>query len=97
MASIAQRGKFAFNGQSAGFVTSAYVSSTAALGTFNAGDVVSVQFIAGWDEGTIAAPSPAWEIASLDFSPSVENCSADGAVTLTAAASATVNSAPVAP
>ena len=91
------RGQFAFNGQSAGFVTSTYVSSTAALGTFNAGDVVSVQFIAGWDEGTIAAPSPAWEIASVNFSPSVENSSADRAVTFTAAASATVSSAPVAP
>lgn len=91
------RNQFAYNGQSAGFVTTNYVTSTADLGTFNEGDVLSVQFIAAWDEGTIAAPAPAWEITSVDFSPSVENSSADGAVTFTAAASATVNFSPFVP
>ncbi len=91
------RGQFAYNGQSPGFVTSNYVTSTASLGTFNAGDVFSVQFIAAWDEGTIASPAPAWEITSVEFAPSVESSGADGSVTFTAAGTATVNFAPITP
>jgi len=91
------RGQYAYNGQSAGFVTGSFVTSTASLGTFNAGDVFSVQFIGAWDEGTIIQPAPAWEITSVSFAPSVENSSADGAVTFTAAASGVVNSVAVTP
>ncbi|MEY2408422.1 MAG: hypothetical protein QOF48_1092 [Verrucomicrobiota bacterium] len=91
------RGQYAFNGQSPGFVTSNFVTSTAALGTFNAGDVISVQFLAAWDESYVPPPAPGWEITSVSFSPSVENSSADGAVTFTASAVASVNGSSVIP
>jgi hypothetical protein len=85
------RGQYAFNGQSPGFGAGTFVTSTATLGTFAAGDVISVQFLGAWDEGFVATPAPNWEISSVDFSPAMENTSADGAVTFTAAATATLN------
>ena len=39
------RGQYAFNGTSPGFGGGSFATSTAALGTFNAGDIVSVQFL----------------------------------------------------
>ena len=73
-------GRYAFNGISAGFATSNYVTSTANLGSFVPGDLVSIQFLGAWDEGFAETP-PGWEINSVSFSPSVEYAPADGLVT----------------
>ncbi len=91
------RGQFAFNGQSPGFTSSNFVTSVAALGTFNVGDVLSIQFLAAWDDSYVPPPAPGWEITSLSFSPSVENSSADSAATFTAAGIGSVNSAAILP
>lgn len=87
------RGQYAFNGQSPGFAAGTFVTSTATLGTFAAGDVISVQFLGAWDEGFVATPAPNWEISSVEFSPALENTGADGAVTFMVEASATLNGA----
>ena len=87
-------GQFAYNGLSPDFAAGTFVTSTANLGTFNVGDVISVQFLGAWDEGFVATPAPNWEINSVEFSPALESNYADGTVTFTALAEATLNSAP---
>lgn len=91
------RGQYALNGASPGFGSGEFVISTAALGTFNAGDIVSVQFLGAWDEGFVAPPAPNWEITSVEFAPTLQNQNADTAVTFAAGATATVNLLPVPP
>jgi hypothetical protein len=91
------RGNFGFNGITAGFSSGALVTSVANLGTFNVGDIVSVQFMAAWDEGTVAGPAPNWEISSLEFAPAVELNNADGVATFAVAATASLSSQPVSP
>ncbi|MCX6879503.1 MAG: autotransporter-associated beta strand repeat-containing protein [Verrucomicrobia bacterium] len=54
-----------FNGESAGWSTSAHVESMANLGAFAMGDTLAITFRGGWDEGTNQG-SPGWEIASVD-------------------------------
>jgi hypothetical protein len=53
-----------FNGASAGYAETNYVTSTAFLGGFAAGDLLVVQFVGAWDEGTAAA-APDWVIKSF--------------------------------
>jgi len=89
------RGQFAFNGQSGGFVAGTYVTSTADLGTFNVGDLISVQFLGAWDDGFVQGPAPNWEINSVAFAPSLENNSADDVATFTAGATATLDGSAV--
>jgi hypothetical protein len=90
-------GQFAFNNASPNFATGAFVESRANLGTLNAGDSVSVQFIGAWDEGTVQQPPPGWEITSVEFSPTVENRNADGTVTFSVQATATLGTQPNVP
>jgi hypothetical protein len=85
-------GQFAFNAASPDFANGSFVQSTASLGNFNVGDSIGIQFIGCWDEGTVAAPAPAWEITSVQFSPALENRNADGPVTFTVAATASLAS-----
>lgn len=53
-----------FNATSPGYGTSNYITSTAFLGGFAAGDTLAVQFVGAWDEGTAASP-PNWVIDSV--------------------------------
>jgi hypothetical protein len=62
----------AFTAESAGYPEGAYITSVARLGTFNAGDVISVQFIGAWDDCS-QGQVPNWEIDSIQFTPSLED------------------------
>ena len=53
-----------FAGTSPGYDTPAYITSTAYLGTFKAGDTLSIRFAAAWDANT-EGTEPNWEIDSL--------------------------------
>ena len=71
-----------------------YVTSVASLGTLNAGDNVQLRFLYAGDTNTKGPFQPSWEINSVEFSPALESNYADAAVTFTALAEATLNSAP---
>ena len=71
-----------------------YVTSTAGLGSLNAGDTVQLRFVYAGDTNTKGTYQPSWEINSVEFSPALESNYADGAVTFTTQAEATLNSAP---
>jgi hypothetical protein len=91
-------GQDAFVGTSDGHATASYITSSATLGTFNAGDLVSVRFLAAWDDCTEGA-LPNCEVKTVQLSPAVENREADGPVTLLAGAFASASftsNAPVA-
>ncbi len=60
------RGQPAFVFDSPGYVVPAYVTSTARLGTFNAGDSLRVQFLASFDRDT-SRGNPAWEIDTVSI------------------------------
>lgn len=83
-------GQDAFTGTSAGHAAATYITSTATLGTFAAGDLVSIQFLAAWDDCSQGA-LPNWEIKSVEVSPALENREADAPVTLIAGAFATAS------
>jgi hypothetical protein len=59
-------GQYAFNGNSAGYSAGEFITSSAILGTFQAGDTVAVQFLGGWDDATFNDP-PNWEIRSMSL------------------------------
>jgi hypothetical protein len=90
------RGNFGFNGLSTDFASGAHVTTVVNLGTFNAGDIISVQFMGGWDEGFVATPAPNWEVSSVEFAPALELNNADGVATFSVGASATLSGQPVA-
>ena len=71
-----------------------YVTSVAGLGTLNAGDTVQLRFVYAGDTNTKGPFQPSWEINSVEFSPALESNYADGTVTFTTLAEATLNSAP---
>ncbi|HSH14841.1 MAG TPA: hypothetical protein VLD18_02330, partial [Verrucomicrobiae bacterium] len=54
-------GLFGFNNTSAGFSAGSFITSVATLGTFAAGDAISVRFLGAWDEGFVQTPAPNWE------------------------------------
>ena len=57
-----------FNGDSPDYGADAFIESRADLGTFQAGDTLSVQFAGAWDEfakGTV----PNWEITKVEIGP----------------------------
>ncbi|MBI5388497.1 MAG: Ig-like domain-containing protein [Verrucomicrobia bacterium] len=54
----------AFVGESPDYVNGTYITSKAALGTFNPGDVIQIQFLASWDDCS-EGPEPNWEIRGL--------------------------------
>lgn len=57
-------GQYAFNANSPGYAAGEFITTTAILGTFQAGDRISVQFLGGWDDNTVGS-SPNWQIRSL--------------------------------
>jgi hypothetical protein len=75
------KGENGFGGTSAGYADGSYITTTASLGTFAAGDVISVRFVALYGDCATGA-KPNWVIDKVAFSSG-----ASGTVT---AASATV-------
>ncbi len=59
-------GQRAFNGDSTGFASGAFITSTAVLGSFKASDTIAVQFVGGWDECS-GASQPSWAIRRLQL------------------------------
>jgi hypothetical protein len=57
-------GQSAFNGDSAGYADGTFITSIASLGTFNAGDSITLQFLGAWDEYT-RGNTPNWQIDSV--------------------------------
>lgn len=91
-------GQDAFTADSTGYGAGTFLTSTATLGLFNAGDTVSIQFLAAWDECS-EGTEPNWEIDSVQFAPSVEDRRADGPVTFSVEAAASrpdIDPAPIA-
>jgi hypothetical protein len=60
-------GQEAFNGNSPGYSTPAFIRSIANLGNFNVGDTLAIQFIAGFDE-CARGLVPNWEIDLVQIS-----------------------------
>jgi len=56
-----------FNGDSPGYDSGSFITSTASLGTFSAGDTLMVRFLAAWDEFT-KGQEPNWQITSVTLS-----------------------------
>jgi hypothetical protein len=50
-----------------GTATSANITSTAVLGTFNKNDTLAVQFVGGWDECSRGTYPPSWSIQNLQL------------------------------
>jgi hypothetical protein len=60
------KGQPGFNGDSTGYSTNGYITSSAVLGTFNQNDRIAVQFVGAWDEcGTASVPG--WAIKNLQL------------------------------
>jgi len=58
-----------FNGDSPGFAAGELITSTADLGTLNAGDSLQVQFYGAWDQFSTGALSPPeWQVTSVELS-----------------------------
>jgi hypothetical protein len=60
-------GQQGFNGDSAGYATPSYITSTATLGSFTAGDSITIRFVGAWDEfatGTV----PNWVVDNVSVS-----------------------------
>jgi hypothetical protein len=62
-------GQMAFTGASAGYATPAYITSTATLGSFAAGDTIAFRFRAAYDN-SLAAGTPSWVIDNVVVSDS---------------------------
>ncbi|MBN9692384.1 MAG: hypothetical protein J0M24_19215 [Verrucomicrobia bacterium] len=60
-------GQYAFNGDSAGYAAGEFITTTAVLGVFAAGDRVAVQFLGAWDDCSRAS-LPSWAIKSFTLS-----------------------------
>jgi hypothetical protein len=61
-----------FAGNSAGYATTT-ITSVCTLGSFNAGDIIQVQFIAANDGNTAGEFQPGWELTSVQLSALVPN------------------------
>jgi hypothetical protein len=56
-----------FNGESAGYASGEFITSIANLGSFQYGDVMSIQFVMGWDEFAKGA-EPNWQLDLITVS-----------------------------
>ncbi len=83
------KGQRAFNGDSAGYSTGAFVTSSVILGSFQKNDTIVVEFAGAWDECTTASV-PAWVIKNVELAYG----KAPRASTFEAAASATRQGSP---
>lgn len=61
-------GQEGFSGNSQDYSQSNFITSELSLGTFNAGDQLSLQFVAAWDEFAKGSV-PNWEIDRVEVSP----------------------------
>jgi hypothetical protein len=59
-------GQPAFNGESVGYATNGFITSSVILGTFSQSDTIAVQFVGAWDECTTASV-PGWQIKNVQF------------------------------
>lgn len=59
-------GQKAFGGASVGYSDGLYTNSVAQIGTFHAGDVISLAFLASWDECS-QGTDPNWQIAKVEI------------------------------
>ena len=57
-------GQQAFNGDSAGYGTPSYITSTATLGSFTAGDSIKIRFVGAWDEFSVGT-APNWVVDNV--------------------------------
>ncbi|MBI4327611.1 MAG: Ig-like domain-containing protein [Chloroflexi bacterium] len=60
------KGERAFNGDSAGFATTNFITSSALLGTFNQNDTIVVQFVGAWDE-CWGPTQPSWVMKNVQL------------------------------
>lgn len=60
------KGQRAFTGDSAGYSTNGFITSSAILGSFKAGDTFRIQFVGAWDEATIQSV-PGWVIKNVQY------------------------------
>ena len=81
----------AFHEDSPGYAAGSYITSTALLGSFKAGDKIRVQFLGGWDDCSKGS-QPSWVIKDLRLSYSTP----PQAVEFTAVATASRQGTPVA-
>jgi hypothetical protein len=58
------KGQNGFGGTSAGYADGSYITTTASLGSFSAGDVISVRFVALYDD-CATGTNPNWVVASV--------------------------------
>lgn len=86
-------GLFAFNAASEGYADGTYITSVANLGTFVAGDSITIQFLGGWDNCTTGG-TPNWEVKSI-VSEQLVLGSVPVASTFTAEAAATQHGATI--
>ncbi len=68
-------GTDAFNGDSVGYFTPAFVTSVADLGGIASGSKMQFRFVGAWDEGASGAGIPNWEIDSVavEYLPDADN------------------------
>ncbi|SVC57165.1 uncharacterized protein METZ01_LOCUS310019, partial [marine metagenome] len=58
------KGQYGFGNASAGYANGSYITTTASLGSFDAGDAISVRFVALYDDCATGV-KPNWVIASV--------------------------------
>jgi hypothetical protein len=80
----------AFNGDSPGYATTNFITSTAVLGKFKKNDTISVQFLGAWDECSTAS-LPSWTVKSM----TLVFGTAAKASTFTVGATATLHGTPL--
>jgi hypothetical protein len=65
-------GTLGFNGDSAGYGAGSFITSSASLGAFSAGDVVQLEFVAAWDECSEGS-RPNWEITTVNVTEGAQD------------------------
>jgi hypothetical protein len=59
-------GQRGFNGDSPGYASATFITSSAVLGAFNQNDTIRVQFVGAWDECS-GGSQPSWVVKSLEL------------------------------
>jgi hypothetical protein len=65
-------GTLGFNGDSAAYGAGSFITSSASLGAFNAGDVIQLEFVTGWDECSEGS-RPNWEITTVSLTEGAQD------------------------
>jgi len=82
-------GQRAFNGDSPGYASGQFITSSVILGKFNQNDTIAIQFVGAWDDCSTGS-KPGWVIKSLQLAFG----KAAQAVTFTSEATATLRGEP---